>query len=86
MCTTIILLFHVFVAVQMCLLSCCLATVRGYTCGHKDCCEGFMMYAVEVGSRSMIYILSFIKISSGIQNLKRGKGDICGHTDSKVIS
>jgi hypothetical protein len=30
--------------------------------------EGFMKYAVEMGSGAMIYIPSFIKIGSGIQN------------------
>jgi hypothetical protein len=32
----------------------------------------FMKYAVEIGSRAMIYIPSFIKIGSGIQNLMAG--------------
>jgi hypothetical protein len=31
-----------------------------------------MKYAVEMGSGAMIYIASFIKIGSGIQNLIRG--------------
>jgi hypothetical protein len=34
-----------------------------------------MMYVIEVGSGAMIYILSFIMISSGIQNLKRRRGE-----------
>jgi hypothetical protein len=31
-----------------------------------------MKYAVEMGSRSMMYIPSFIKIGSGVQKLLRG--------------
>jgi hypothetical protein len=31
-----------------------------------------MMYAVEMGSRAMIYIASFVKIGSGIQKLMGG--------------
>jgi hypothetical protein len=42
-----------------------------------------MKYAVEMGSGAMIYIPSFIKISSGIQKLIRG---IRRHTDNMVIS
>jgi hypothetical protein len=42
-----------------------------------------MMYAIEAGYSSMIYILSSIKIGSGIQKLIRG---IHRHTNSKVIS
>jgi hypothetical protein len=38
-----------------------------------------MRYAVEMGSGVMIYISSFIKISSGIQMLKGGRG---GFTDT----
>jgi hypothetical protein len=34
-----------------------------------DWWEEFMKYAVEMGSGAMIYILSFIKIGSGIQKL-----------------
>jgi hypothetical protein len=35
-----------------------------------------MKYAAEMGSGAMIYITSFIKIGSGIQNLRRGgQGD-----------
>jgi hypothetical protein len=33
---------------------------------------GFMVYAVEMGSVAMIYIPSFIKIGSGIQELTGG--------------
>jgi hypothetical protein len=36
----------------------------GYTYRHTDWCEGFMKYAVEMGSGVMIYIPSFIKIGS----------------------
>jgi hypothetical protein len=31
--------------------------------------EGFMKYAVEMGSGAVIYLPSFIKIGSGIQKL-----------------
>jgi hypothetical protein len=33
-----------------------------------------MKYSVEMGSGAMIYIPSFIKIGSSIQNLIRGRG------------
>jgi hypothetical protein len=42
-----------------------------------------MKYAVEMGSGAMIYILSFIKIGSGILKLIRG---IHRRTDNIVIS
>jgi hypothetical protein len=42
-----------------------------------------MKYAVEIGSGAMIYIPSFIKTGSGIQNLM-GVGDT--HTDNMVIA
>jgi hypothetical protein len=42
-----------------------------------------MKYTVEMGSGTMIYIPSFIKIGSGIQKLT---GGIHRHTDSMVIS
>jgi hypothetical protein len=61
-----------FVVAGTCLLSRCLATIRGCTYGHTDWWEGFMKYDVELGSDSMIYIPSFIKIFSGIRKL------ICG--------
>jgi hypothetical protein len=32
-----------------------------------------MKYAVEMGSDTMMYIPSFIKIGSGIQKLKKGE-------------
>jgi hypothetical protein len=38
---------------------------------------GFMKYAVELGSRAMMYIPTFIKIGSGIQKLTG-----CGETDT----
>jgi hypothetical protein len=40
-----------------------------------------MKYAVEMGSDAMIYILSFIKIGSGVQKLIRG---IHRHTDTQT--
>jgi hypothetical protein len=36
---------------------------------QTDWWEGFMKYAVEMGSDAMIYIPSFIKTGSGIQKL-----------------
>jgi hypothetical protein len=42
-----------------------------------------MKCAAEMGSNAMIYILSFIKVGSGIQKLT---GGIHRHTDNKVIS
>jgi hypothetical protein len=42
-----------------------------------------MKYAVEMGSGVIIYILSFIKIDSGIQKLMGGGGN--RHTESMVI-
>jgi hypothetical protein len=42
-----------------------------------------MKYAVEIGSISMIWIPSFIKIGSGTQNLIAGTHR---HTDSMVNS
>jgi hypothetical protein len=42
-----------------------------------------MKYAVEMGSVTMIYIPSFVKIGSGIQKLI---GGIHIHTESMVIS
>jgi hypothetical protein len=42
-----------------------------------------MKYAIEMGSGAMIYIPSFIKIGSGIQNLI---GENPRHTDSMEIS
>jgi hypothetical protein len=35
-----------------------------------------MKYTVDKGSRAMIYIPSFIKIGSGIQNLMGGGGGL----------
>jgi hypothetical protein len=42
-----------------------------------------MKHTADIGSDAMIYIPSFIKIGSGIQNLIWG---IHRHTDSKVIT
>jgi hypothetical protein len=36
--------------------------------------EGFMKYAVEMGSGAIIYIPSFIKIDSRVQKLLAGEG------------
>jgi hypothetical protein len=35
--------------------------------------EGFIKYAVEMGSGAMIYLPNFIKIGSGIQKLIEGR-------------
>jgi hypothetical protein len=51
---------------------------EGYIYGHKVWWEGFMKYAVEMGSGAMIYIPNFIKIGSAIQKLihwHRQEGD-----------
>jgi hypothetical protein len=39
-----------------------------------------MKYAVEMGSDTMIYVPSFIKIGSGIQKLIEG-----GYTDTQTV-
>jgi hypothetical protein len=46
----------------------CVASVAG---SHTDTdrWEGFIMYAVEMGSGAMIYIPSFVNIGSGFQKL-----------------
>jgi hypothetical protein len=44
---------------------------RGYTQRHTDWWEGFMKYAVEMGSCAMMYIPRFIKTCSAIQTLIR---------------
>jgi hypothetical protein len=46
--------------------------IEGYTCRRKDWWEGFVKYAVEMGSGAMIYILCLIKIGSGIQKMIGG--------------
>jgi hypothetical protein len=46
-----------------------------------DSWEGFMKYAVEMGSGSMKYIPCFIKIGSSLQK-RIGDGDIHRHADS----
>jgi hypothetical protein len=61
----------VFVAALTFLLSRCLATIQGYTFRNTDFSEGFMKYAVDVGSGAMIYIPNFIKTDSDIQKLIR---------------
>jgi hypothetical protein len=54
----------------------------GYTYRHTDSWEGFMNYAVEIGSGATC-VPSFIKIGSEIQKLI---GGIRRHTDSMVIA
>jgi hypothetical protein len=73
-------LFYRCVAAVMILPGRCLATIGGYTYRHRDWWEGFMKYVTDMGSGTMIYILSFIKIGSGIRKLIRG---IHRHTDTK---
>jgi hypothetical protein len=46
--------------------------LREYTYRHTDWWEGFMNYAVEMGSCDMIHIQSFVKIGSGIQKWIKG--------------
>jgi hypothetical protein len=60
----ILLLFRIFVAMGRCLPSRCLATIRDTYTGID---KGFMKYVVEMGSATMIYIQSFIKIGLGIR-------------------
>jgi hypothetical protein len=63
----------VFVAAVTSLPSRYLATIGGYTYRHTDWLEGFIKYAVEMGSGAMIYTPSFIKSSSEIQKVIGGK-------------
>jgi hypothetical protein len=62
----------------------CVATIGGYTYRHIDQWEGFMKYAVEMGSDAMIYIPSIIKTGSGIQKLI--KGDIHTYRELRIAS
>jgi hypothetical protein len=50
---------------------------KGFTYRHTGSREGFMKYAIEMGSGVMIYIPGFIKIGSAIQKLIVG-----GYTDT----
>jgi hypothetical protein len=43
--------------------------IGGYTYRHTDQQERFMKHTVEMDSGAIIYIPSFIKIGSAIQNL-----------------
>jgi hypothetical protein len=45
-----------------------------------------MKYAVEMGSGAMIYILSFIKIGSGIQKLMGGRDSQTHRQHGDLIS
>jgi hypothetical protein len=69
---TIILLLGAFVAIGTCLLSCCLATIRGNAHTDTDYRDEFIKYTVDMGSDTMIHIPSFIKIGSDVQKLRRG--------------
>jgi hypothetical protein len=62
----------VFVTAVTCLTSHCLATIGGYTYRHTDWREGFIKYAVEMGSGAAICMPSFIKIGSAVQKLIGG--------------
>jgi hypothetical protein len=57
---------RVFIVAVTFLPSCCPAMIVGYTYRHTDRLEGFMNYAVEMGSGAMTYIAIFIKIGSAI--------------------
>jgi hypothetical protein len=70
----------VFVAAVTFLSNRCLVT---YTYKHTGSMEGFMKYAVQMGSGAMIYIPSFIKTGLGIQRLIGGRHR---HTDSMMTS
>jgi hypothetical protein len=59
----------IFVVAGTCLPIHYLVTIWGYTCRHTDLLEGFMKYAVEMGSGAMLGIQSFGKIDSGIHKL-----------------
>jgi hypothetical protein len=60
---TILLYLGIFIAMGTCLLNCCLAMIEeGYTYGHTDSWEGFMKYAIEMGSGAMTCISNFINI------------------------
>jgi hypothetical protein len=61
----------VFVAMAI-LLSHCLAMRGEYTYRHTNCWKGFMKYTVEMGSRAMIVIPSFVQTGSAIQKLMGG--------------
>jgi hypothetical protein len=54
--------------------------VGQYTYKHTGLWEGFLTYAVEMGSRATMYIPSLIKIGAAIQKFIRG------YTDSMVIA
>jgi hypothetical protein len=60
-----------FVAARTCLPSHCLAIIGGYTYRHTAWWEGFMKYAVKMGSGTMIYkyIQNFINIVSAVRKL-----------------
>jgi hypothetical protein len=54
---------------------------RRYIYRHTVGWEEFMKYTVEMGSRAMIYIPSFIKIGSGTQKLIGGRYTDIRHGD-----
>jgi hypothetical protein len=71
----------VFVTVITFLASRCLVTIGGYTYRGTDWWEGFMKYAVEMGSGAVIYTPSLIKMCSGVHKLiwgftERQHGDL----------
>jgi predicted Rossmann fold nucleotide-binding protein DprA/Smf involved in DNA uptake len=55
---------------------------KGVIHTDTDGWDGFMIYAVEMGSVAMIYVPSFIKIGSGIQKLiEQGAQTLREHDD-----
>jgi hypothetical protein len=68
---TILLLFLLFIAVGTFLQIRCLATMED-TYKDTDWWEGFMKYAVKIGSGAMNYATSFRKNGFGIQKLVVG--------------
>jgi hypothetical protein len=53
---------------------------------HTDRWEGFLKYAVEMGSAAMVYIPRFIKIGSGNEKLIGEDSQTHKHTDSMEIA
>jgi hypothetical protein len=52
----------VFVTAITFLPSHCLATIRGYSYRHTDRLEGFLNYAIQMGSGAVTSLPSFIKM------------------------
>jgi hypothetical protein len=58
---------------------------EGYAYRDTDRWEGFIKYAVEMGSGAMMYIPNFIKTGSGIHELT-GNSQTHRHTDRMEIA